>query len=75
MEKAYDLKVLAVKLKEKGLPEMENLAEKVYEATKEWYVESAVLSDNKVDDVTVPFIGFVDAIVKPQIDKIDGIQG
>lgn len=75
MEKAYDIKGLEAKLKAKGLPEVEQLAEKVYEATKEWYVESAALSEGKIDDMTVPFIGFVDGIVKPQLDKIDGQEG
>ena len=75
MEKAYDLKELKKKLTEKGLPEVEDLAEKVYEATVEWYKESAVASENKIDDVTLPFLGLVDSFVKPQIDKIDGVQG
>lgn len=75
MEKAYDIKVLKEKLVKKGLPEMEDLAEKVYEATKEWYQESAVLSENKIDDVTLPFLSFVDQMVLPQIDKIDGQVG
>lgn len=69
-KKAFDLKDLAQKLKEKGLPEVEQLAEKSYEAIKEWYVESAALSENKIDDVIVPFLGLVDNFVKPQIDKI-----
>lgn len=75
MDKAYDLKALGEKLKGKGLPVLENTAEQVYEAIKEWYIESAVLSANKIDDMGVPFIQYVDGIVKPQIDKIDGQPG
>lgn len=75
MEKAYDLKALELKLKAKGLPEVEKLAEKSFEAFKEWFAESAVLSENKYDDVVVPFMTLVDGIVKPQLDKIDGVEG
>lgn len=75
MEKAYDLKVLQEKLKAKGLPEVELLAEKSYEAIKEWFTESAIVSETKIDDVFVPFMAFVDGVVKPQLDKIDGKQG
>lgn len=75
MEKAYDIKVLKEKLLAKGLPEIEELAEKVYEATKEWFVESAAKSENKFDDMAVPFMGLVDGVVKPQINKIDGKEG
>jgi hypothetical protein len=75
MEKAYDLKVLEEKLKAKGLPEVEKLAEKAYEAVKEWFVESAAISAGKIDDLAIPFMGIVDGIVKPQLDKIDGVEG
>jgi hypothetical protein len=75
MDKAYSIKALEQKLLEKGLPEVELLAEKVYEATKEWYSESAVLSETKVDDITLPFLNFIDNLVKPQLDKIDGQEG
>lgn len=75
MYKPYELSALKAKLIEKGLPEVELLAEKVYEATKEWYSESAIASENKIDDVTLPFMGLIDSFVKPQLDKIDGKEG
>lgn len=75
MEKPYQLKDLGDKLKGKGLDLAEEAVGHVYEATKEWLKESAVLSENKVDDVVMPFIDQLDPIVKPQIDKINGKEG
>lgn len=79
MGKAYDLKVLLNKLKETGLPALMNLAEEeallVFKATKEWLKESAKLSENKIDDVVMPFIDFTDSAILPLIDKIDGQVG
>lgn len=72
---AYDLKDLAEKLKAHGLPEVEKLAEKSYEAIKEWFIESAAKSENAVDNLVVPFLGIIDGIIKPQMDKIDGQEG
>ena len=75
MEKAYDLKDLGQKLKDAGLPILEEALEaaagKAYVALKLWVQESAVLSENKIDDVIAPFLGQLDPIVLPQIDKID----
>ncbi len=76
MEKAYDVKELAEKLKSKGLPVLEDTAEKVYEAVKEWVQESAVLSENKVDDVAAPLVfPILDKVIEPAIDSIDGVKG
>lgn len=76
MTKAYDLKDLAKKLESAGVPVLkeagEETAKQVYSAVKEWLQESATLSTNKIDDVVMPFIGQLDAIVMPAIDKIDG---
>lgn len=71
MEKAYDLKDLGARLKAKGLVEAEDLAGAVYKEFKAWLKESAPLSENKYDDILAPFIDQLDAIVLPQIDKID----
>lgn len=76
MTQSYDLKVLGEKLKAKGLPVLENTAELVYEAVKEWIQESAVVSENKLDDVIVPVaFPIIDKVVEPAIDKIDGQEG
>lgn len=75
MDKAYDLKALGSKLKDKGLELAEDSAGHVYQALKEWFTESAALSSNPFDDMVVPFLSQVDAVVLPQIDKIDGKVG
>lgn len=79
MENAYDLKALGQKLQDQGLPIVldaaESAAGKVYVAVKEWLKESAALSSNKIDDVVVPFLDYVDPLVLPQIDKINGKVG
>jgi hypothetical protein len=75
MDKAYDLKALGEKLKEKGMPEVEELAEKAYEALKEWIIESAELSANPFDNMVPGFFGALDSIVKPKLDKIDNKEG
>ena len=74
MEKAYDLKVLKEKLVETGLPEIEDLAEKTYKAVKEWVIESAPVSETKLDDFAPVIFPMIDKIVDPAIDKIDGIK-
>lgn len=79
MEKAYDIKALGEKLAAAGLPiakeALEAAAGKIYVASKEWLKESAELSANPFDDMVVPFYAQLDAIVLPQIDKIDGQVG
>lgn len=79
MEKAYDLKELVKKLQATGVPALKEVAEAeallIFKETKTWLKESAVISENKVDDVVMPFIDHVDAVVLPLIDKIDGQVG
>lgn len=75
MTKAYDVKDLAEKLKQKGMPEVEDMAVIAYQAIKEWAIESAALSENKIDDVLMPALTFLDGMILPAIDKIDGQEG
>lgn len=75
MEKAYDFKELGKRLKDAGLIEAEDLAEKVYDELKGWISDSANLSVNPYDNLVVAFMSQLDVIVKPAIDKIDGQQG
>lgn len=75
MEKAYDFKDLAKKCQARGLNVVEEGAEELYSAFKEWFAESAVLSKTPFDDMVVPFFVQADSIVLPAIDKIDGAQG
>lgn len=72
MEKAYDVKDLAARMIAKGMPEVEDMAQIAYACMKEWAIESAQLSENKVDDVIMPALQFLDAIILPHLDKIDG---
>jgi hypothetical protein len=72
MEKAYDVKDLLNRLKSDGLELVEAEAGLFYKHLKEWVQESAVLSPNKIDDVIAPFVGQLDPIMLPLIDRIDG---
>lgn len=76
VKKAYDLGELAEKLKATGLSIAIDAAEmeagKVYLAVKEWLQESAIVSENKIDDFVSPFIDKLDPFVLPLIDKING---
>lgn len=79
MTKAYDLTALGQTIvsesKKNGLTVAEDALEKlgasVYVAIKSWVIESAQLSENKIDDVIAPFISQLDGFVLPQIAKID----
>ncbi len=75
MKEAYELGVLGDKLKEKGLDLGEDAVGHVYVSLKEWLAESAALSKNPFDDVVVGLLPQIDAVVLPQIDKIDGKKG
>lgn len=76
MTKAYDLKELGNMIVATGLPTLKDVGEKeaaeLYSTLKKWLQESAVISENKIDDVVMPFLGQLDPIVLPQIDKING---
>jgi hypothetical protein len=76
MEKAYDIKVLAEKLKGRGLDLAEGAAEIVVEETCVWLQESAVASENKFDDVAAMAIPELKKLALKLADKIDGkIEG
>lgn len=74
MEKAYDVKALIAKCQEKGGPDAEKLAKANFEAIIEWVLESAPLSENKVDDVLVLGIGVLKPLVMSALDQIDGVK-
>lgn len=79
MQKAYELKALGemviAEAKKDGLTiaeeAVEKLAKAIYFGGKKWASESAVLSENKVDDFAMNFYGYADQFVVPQIEKID----
>lgn len=75
MKEAYDLKMLGDKLKENGLELAEDAAGIVYKCVKEWVKDSAVKSSTPYDNVAIIVMDQLDAVVLPQIDKIDGEEG
>ena len=74
MEKAYDVKALVAKCQEKGGPDAEKLAKANFEAIIEWVLESAPVSENKVDDVLVLGIAALKPLVMAALDQIDGVK-
>jgi hypothetical protein len=75
MQKAYDVNELLNMMKADGLDMVESQVGKVYKNLKEWAQKSAVLSENKIDDIVAPFANHLDPILLPLIDKIDGQVG
>lgn len=76
MEKAYDMKALAEKCRAKGGAGAEQLVKANWEAIKEWLMESAMLSENKMDDMAVPLaLPIIDKLLAPVLDQIDGKAG
>jgi len=75
MEKAYELTALVSKLKSRGLDIAEESAKVVVEEVFDWLSESAVLSENKYDDMMAPLYPIAKQAVLEQVDKIDGKVG
>lgn len=75
MEKAYDFKDLAEKLKAEGLDVAEDVAMKVVECAFAWLEESAKLSENTYDDLLMAVLPLVKPEVMKAVDKIDGKEG
>jgi len=79
MQKAYELKALGQMVWEEVKKDGLELAEKAvkqslkssYNGFKRWMSESSVMSENKADDIVVPFLSYIDGMV---IGKIDGIK-
>ena len=74
-EKAYDIKDLGEKLKAKGLDIAEDASVLVLGSVIDWLQESAVKSENKVDDIVAPLLGAVKPYILDQIDRLDGEKG
>lgn len=72
---AYELKVLAEKLKAKGLDVAEDAAKILVEETLNWVSEEALKSENKVDDLLVVIIPVLKPHILSAVDKIDGVKG
>lgn len=73
--KPYDLKVLAEKLKAKGLDVAEESLKILVNETLDWVSESAPASPNKVDDIVSMAIPFIKPKIMEAIDKVDGQVG
>lgn len=74
MEKAYDVKVLAEKLKGRGLDVAEEAAKIIVEEALAWVEESAKLSATPYDDMGLIVVPQLKKLALAQIDKIDGKQ-
>ena len=75
MEKAYDIKELGKKLKDKGLDLAEDASALVLESVLDWVAESAAISKTPYDDMATVIIPPLKAFALNQIDKIDGENG
>ena len=75
MGKAYDVKALVEKLKDKGLDIAEDVAKVALVEILDWVSESATLSNNSYDDLFIAVMPMLKAEMLKQIDKIDGEEG
>lgn len=72
MEKAYDVKDLAAKLKGRGLDVAEEAAKVIIEETFGWVEESAKLSATPYDDMGLIVLPKIKELALAAADKIDG---
>jgi len=75
MEKAYDLKELGIKLKDRGLDIAEEALVIVAEEVFDFFEESAKLSETPYDDMALLILPQIKKMALEQIDKVDGEQG
>lgn len=75
MEKAFDAKVLAAKLKSRGLDVAEEAAKILVEEVLAWTEESVKLTENKFDDMLLVVLPQVKSYALAQVDKINGKEG
>lgn len=75
MEKAYDIKELALVLKSKGLDLAEDGAKHVVESVFEWVEASAKLSATPYDDMGLIVLPQIKKLALEAVDKIDGEVG
>lgn len=75
MEKAYDIKALAEKLKGRGLDVAEEAVKDIIQETSAWLIESAAISVNPIDNIAALALPEVVKYALEQADKIDGQVG
>jgi len=68
----YDLKKLALMLKDDGLDVAEDAAGKLVNVVFSWMEDAALASENKYDDMAIGLLKPLKAYVMSQVDKIDG---
>lgn len=73
MTSAYDVKGLIEILKSQGLEIAEESAKVVIKATFQWLKESAEISENKYDDLTVILYPQLEKYTLKQAEKINPI--
>jgi hypothetical protein len=66
---------IRAKAEEQGLTlaeeAVETLGKAAWEGTKQWAADSALASENKIDDLVVPFLSTMDKLVDESIEKVD----
>jgi hypothetical protein len=75
MEKAFDIAVLAEKLKGRGLDVAEEAAKAIVEETVAWVKASVAMTENKFDDFFIVVEPMLLPEIMTQVDKIDGEVG
>lgn len=75
MDKAYDVKELMSKMKAEGMDVAEEAAKTAVSCVLDWVAESALKSENKMDDMVAPLIPVLKPHIMELIDKIDGEEG
>jgi len=70
--KAYDLKELGKRLKEKGLIEVEDAAESVVKELFVWLNESAIASENVYDNMAMIIYPSIEEMILSKVNEIDG---
>lgn len=71
MEKAFDFKDLTEKLKDQGLPMLEDSAEKIANCVFDWLDESVLLKGGLVAALAGPALKAIRELLQDQIDNID----
>ncbi len=75
MDKAFDLKDLGEKLKDRGLDLAEDAAKIVVEEVIAWTKASVALTENKYDDMLLAAFPLIEGAINEALDKIDGKVG
>lgn len=72
MTKAYDFGELVDRLKDKGLDLAEEAVQLVAEELLVWVNDSAVISENKYDDLLIALLPLLKDEIFKYVDRIDG---